>query len=218
MRPVVLHAATGRGRSAGPDAQIIENVMQRQQEKVVVTAGGKTFMLTTRLPTDADVEASRPAYERAYKRALRKGAIKSAELHAHAARTGVWDITRQAQYEAMLGALENDEDELRDLPRDQARVVARRMRRTRQEADRLRAPMKALESTTAEAVASRAQFADMLVRCTTETATGLPAFARRDERHPAWDAAATAISRLLLGIDDNFEMLDPEDRLLLAAA
>jgi hypothetical protein len=191
---------------------------RQKEDVVVVTPDRQTYLVTVRLPTVADIEATRPVYDRAYKRAVRRGDIKRDELAQHARQVGVWDRTKQEMYDGYMKSLADDEDDLRDLPRDQARLVATRMRHTRHKAAVLRQALTELENSTAECQASKAQFAAMLCRCTTDAATGRPAFARRDERHPAWETAAGAMSRLLLGIDSNFELANPEDAFLLTAA
>jgi hypothetical protein len=189
--------------------------MYREQERVVVLMDGQNVLLEIRRPTDEDWQQSQAIYDRRYRRELKRGAITRDQVYAYATSSGMWDKARADSHAHYMCLLAQAEELLPDAKGEEAQRLAEQMRFIRSEADRIRAPLTQLESSTAEAHAEQSRFNHIVKSCTTVVSTRQPAFKDGVQSNcEAWQRATAAMGRLLLNIDDNEQVLAPEERVL----
>lgn len=192
-----------------------------------VDIDGQKKSLAVLRPTNKQNQQANLVYNRAFRLAIqpedgKQGAIVRAALEGVVRQQKIWDDAKEARFKELERKLDDGERRLAagGFRLSEAREVAVQMRRDRAERRRLLSERNALDMVTADAQAENARFNYLLSACTVDAKSGKPYWKDEDAYLADPDgsvaaAAASHLSAMLYGLDDDFEKKLPENAWLL---
>ena len=172
-------------------------------------------------PSPRDSRDAQMAYNRIFRDALESGAILRQKLDSVMQEQGIWNETKQEEYEKVVTGLNDKEKQLSKggIKLSEAEKIAKDMRGLRTEFQLLIAERQSMDSMTAEGQADNHRFNFLAARCI-RNEENKPLFETVDEYEENGDqpyvvAAARQFAETMYGLDKNFDRNLPENDFLL---
>ena len=181
---------------------------------------GNEKVVYFKLPDSEENRSAQLAYNKAFREALQSGAVLRQKLNQVMEEQGVWDNAKEAQYAAILEAINEGERALNKggISLSEARELAIEMRRKRTEFRSLIAERSSMDSNTAEGQADNERFSHLVYKCLLNE-KGEKVFKSKEEyensaNQPYVVDAAGQLAEKLYGLDPNYEQGLPENKFL----
>jgi hypothetical protein len=192
-------------------------------KKVIsVEVDGKELKLAVKKPDHKTKQKGELVFGKAFRDAVKNGFILKVAVEQELRTQNLWNDSLQAEYDKVVARILQNELRLTEggFKLSEAKEVAIQMRKDRYELMRLKADRDDLEQKTAEAYAEQARFNFLVSACTVYADTGKPYYRDCDdfmsrEDDPVSTPAASALGRLIYGLDDDYKQKMPENKFLI---
>lgn len=169
----------------------------------------------------ASVEAQK-VYNKTFKRAIEEGAILKKSLEDHMRRQGLWDDTKQEEYELLLKKSADIEYKIKTGQYKKASEVRDKsieLKRLRNELSSLLMVRNSMDSNTADGQADNERFFYLITACVYDYETQKPVYTSLDDYHEKADTelavkCASEFANFAYGLEENFEDKLIENKLL----
>jgi hypothetical protein len=197
-------------------------LLKKKVLKTKTTRDNKEVEVAVERPNHRHIQEAQNVHNRAFREALDHKAILKEVLEKHLREQGLWDDSRQAEYERLTKVMLEGEKSLKrgKIKLSEAKQIAFQMQDARFEMVELLSQRRALEGNTVQAQAENARFNYLVAACTVYNDTGKPVFKNLDDylshstEEFAWEAATT-LAEMLNGFDPDAEKKLPENAFLL---
>jgi hypothetical protein len=174
-------------------------------------------------PTNAEasIEAQK-VYNRAFKRAIEEGAILKKSLEDHMRRQGLWDDSKQQEYEELLKKSADIEYKIKSgfyKKASQVRDKSIELKKLRNQLSSLLTVRNSMDSMTADGQADNERFFYLITACVHDYETQKPVYTSLDDYHEKSDTdlaieCATQFANFAYGLEENYEDKLIENKLL----
>ena len=169
----------------------------------------------------ASVEAQK-VYNKTFKRAIEEGAILKKSLEDHMRRQGLWDDTKQEEYELLIKKSADIEYKIKTGQYKKASEVRDKsieLKRLRNELSSLLMVRNSMDSNTADGQADNERFFYLITACVYDYETQKPVYTSLDDYHEKADTelaikCASEFANFAYGLEENFEDKLIENKLL----
>jgi hypothetical protein len=169
----------------------------------------------------ASVEAQK-VYNKTFKRAIEEGAILKKSLEDHMRRQGLWDDTKQEEYELLIKRSADIEYKIKTGQYKKASEVRDKsieLKRIRSELSSLMMVRNSMDSNTADGQADNERFFYLITACVYDYETQKPVYTSLDDYHEKSDTdlaieCATQFANFAYGLEENYEDKLIENKLL----
>ena len=169
----------------------------------------------------ASVEAQK-VYNKTFKRAIEEGAILKKSLEDHMRRQGLWDDTKQEEYELLIKRSADIEYKIKTGQYKKASEVRDKsieLKRIRSELSSLMMVRNSMDSNTADGQADNERFFYLITACVYDYETQKPVYTSLDDYHEKADTelavkCASEFANFAYGLEENFEDKLIENKLL----
>ena len=169
----------------------------------------------------ASVEAQK-VYNKTFKRAIEEGAILKKSLEDHMRRQGLWDDSKQEEYESLLKKSADIEYKIKTGQYKKASEVRDKsieLKRLRGELSSLLMVRNSMDSNTADGQADNERFFYLITACVYDYETQKPVYTSLDDYHEKADTelavkCASEFANFAYGLEENFEDKLIENKLL----
>ena len=169
----------------------------------------------------ASVEAQK-VYNKTFKRAIEEGAILKKSLEDHMRRQGLWDDTKQEEYELLIKRSADIEYKIKTGQYKKASEVRDKsieLKRIRSELSSLLMVRNSMDSNTADGQADNERFFYLITACVYDYETQKPVYTSLDDYHEKADTelavkCASEFANFAYGLEENFEDKLIENKLL----
>lgn len=186
-----------------------------------VNIDGKEETMLIRSPSLHDQRESQKVYNQSFSDAVKSGSIVRAKLDDLLKDQGLWDDAKQAKFTTLQQEILNGEKSLSKggISLNQARSIAIRMRKLRDEMRELISVRTNLDTHTAEGQADNSRFNYLVSACLVYNNTKKPYFTSyEDYLNRSGDVVAVLgaqkLANMLYGLDSDFEQKLPENKFL----
>lgn len=183
---------------------------------------GDKKTVVVRPPTSKDKNQAQLEYLKAFRQALENGAILKQKLDDHLQEQGIWDETKQKQYEEIVKTINDGERQLQKggIKLQEAKEIAFKMKTARLEFRSLVAERTVMDTNTAESQADNSSFDYLASVCIIDVKKGEPIFGNMDEYRDNGDEpyvaeAAAELASKLYKLDPNYDKGLPENEFLV---
>ena len=187
-----------------------------------VDSSGDKKTVYIQLPDSEDNKEAQLAYNKSFREALQSGAILRQKLNKVMEEQGVWDETKESEYNDVLEAIHEGEKSLSKggISLEDARDLAIEMREKRAVFRALIAERSSMDGNSAEGQADNERFSHLLYSCL-KNEKGDRLFESKKEyeknaTEPYVIQAAGELAEKLYGLDPNYEKNLPENKFLQA--
>ena len=169
----------------------------------------------------ASVEAQK-VYNKTFKRAIEEGAILKKSLEDHMRRQGLWDDSKQEEYELLIKKSADIEYKIKTGQYKKASEVRDKsieLKRIRSELSSLMMVRNSMDSNTADGQADNERFFYLITACVYDYETQKPVYTSLDDYHERADTelavkCASEFANFAYGLEENFEDKLIENKLL----
>ena len=169
----------------------------------------------------ASVEAQK-VYNRAFKKAIEEGAILKKSLEDHMRRQGLWDDSKQEEYEALLKRSADIEYKIKSgfyKKASQLREKGIELKKIRNELSSLLMVRNSMDANTADGQADNERFFYLITTCVFDYETQKPVYTSLEDYHDKSETSlaiksAAEFANYAYGLEDNFEDGLIENKLL----
>lgn len=182
---------------------------------------GKTREMLIRSPSLQDQKEATKVYNQTFSEALKAKAVVRAKLDDLLIEQGLWDGIKQAKFTELQAEILEGERKLAKggISLTDAKNIALKMRKTREDLRELIAVKTNLDTHTAEGQADNARFNYLVSACTVYNDTKEQYFANYEDYNnkasdPTAILAAQNLANMLYGLEDNYEEKLPENKFL----
>ena len=169
----------------------------------------------------ASVEAQK-VYNKTFKRAIEEGAILKKSLEDHMRRQGLWDDSKQEEYELLLKKSADIEYKIKTGQYKKASEVRDKsieLKRLRNELSYLLMVRNSMDSNTADGQADNERFFYLITACVYDYETQKSVYTSLDDYHEKADTelavkCASEFANFAYGLEENFEDKLIENKLL----
>jgi len=169
----------------------------------------------------ASVEAQK-VYNKTFKRAIEEGAILKKSLEDHMRRQGLWDDSKQEEYEVLIKKSADIEYKIKTGQYKKASEVRDKsieLKRIRSELSSLLMVRNSMDSNTADGQADNERFFYLITACVYDYDTQKPVYTSLDDYHEKADTelavkCASEFANFAYGLDEDFEDKLIENKLL----
>jgi hypothetical protein len=169
----------------------------------------------------ASVEAQK-VYNKTFKRAIEEGAILKKSLEDHMRRQGLWDDSKQEEYELLLKKSADIEYKIKTGQYKKASEVRDKsieLKRLRNELSSLLMVRNSMDSNTADGQADNERFFYLITACVYDYETQKSVYTSLDDYHEKADTelavkCASEFANFAYGLEENFEDKLIENKLL----
>ena len=169
----------------------------------------------------ASVEAQK-VYNKTFKRAIDEGAILKKSLEDHMRRQGLWDDSKQEEYELLLKKSADIEYKIKTGQYKKASEVRDKsieLKRLRNELSSLLMVRNSMDSNTADGQADNERFFYLITACVYDYETQKSVYTSLDDYHEKADTelavkCASEFANFAYGLEENFEDKLIENKLL----
>jgi hypothetical protein len=169
----------------------------------------------------ASVEAQK-VYNRAFKKAIEEGAILKKSLEDHMRRQGLWDDSKQEEYEALLKRSADIEYKIKSgfyKKASQLREKGIELKKIRNELSSLLMVRNSMDANTADGQADNERFFYLITACVFDYETQKPVYTSLEDYHDKSETSlaiksAAEFANYAYGLEDNFEDGLIENKLL----
>jgi hypothetical protein len=170
---------------------------------------------------EASIEAQK-VYNRAFKRAIEEGAILKKSLEDHMRRQGLWDDSKQQEYEELLKKSADIEYKIKSgfyKKASQVRDKSIELKKLRNQLSSLLTVRNSMDSMTADGQADNERFFYLITACVHDYETQKPVYTSLDDYHEKSDTdlaieCATQFANFAYGLEENYEDKLIENKLL----
>lgn len=194
--------------------------MSKNKEEKRFSFEGKDYFIK---PANAQssVEAQK-IYNRTFKRAIEEGAILKKSLEDHMRRQGLWDDSKQEEYEALLKKSADIEYKIKSgqyKKASQVREKSIELKKIRNELSSLLMVRNSMDSNTADGQADNERFFYFVSVCVYDYETQKPVYTSLEDYHEKSDTelaikCASEFANYAYGLEENFEDTLIENKLL----
>ena len=181
---------------------------------------GEKKVVYFKLPDSEDNKSAQLAYNKSFREALQSGAVLRQKLAHIMEEQGVWDATKEAEYNSILEDINEGEKALKrgGISLSEARDLALEMKQKRLEFRTLIAERSSMDGTTAEGQADNERFAHLVYVCLLDEKGQKVFDTKKDYEEGASEPyvldAAGQLAEKLYGLDPNYENILPENKFL----
>jgi hypothetical protein len=182
---------------------------------------GKDKEMFVRSPSLQDQKEATKYYNQTFSEALKAKAVVRAKLDDLLVEQGLWDATKQAKFTQLQSEILDGEKRLAKggIKLTEAKEVAMKMKKTREELRDLISVKTSLDTHTAEGQADNARFNYLVSACTMIKENNQPFFKNYEDYNnrstePAAILAAQNLAGMLYGLDSDYEDKLPENKFL----
>jgi hypothetical protein len=169
----------------------------------------------------ASVEAQK-VYNKTFKKAIEEGAILKKSLEDHMRRQGLWDDSKQEEYESLLKKSADIEYKIKSgfyKKASQLREKGIELKRLRNDLSSLLMVRNSMDSNTADGQADNERFFYLVTACVFDYETQKPVYTSLDDYHEKSDTelaikCASEFANYAYGLEENFEDTLIENKLL----
>jgi hypothetical protein len=170
---------------------------------------------------EASIEAQK-VYNRAFKRAIEEGAILKKSLEDHMRRQGLWDDSKQQEYEELLKKSADIEYKIKSgfyKKASQVRDKSIELKKLRNQLSSLLTVRNSMDSMTADGQADNERFFYLITACVHDYEAQKPVYTSLDDYHEKSDTdlaieCATQFANFAYGLEENYEDKLIENKLL----
>jgi hypothetical protein len=170
---------------------------------------------------EASIEAQK-VYNKTFKRAIEEGAILKKSLEDHMRRQGLWDDTKQEEYEALLKRSADIEYKIKSgfyKKASEVRDKSIELKRIRNQLSSLLMVRNSMDANTADGQADNERFFYLVTACVYDYTTQKPVFSSLSDYHEQADSelaikCASEFANFAYGLEENFEDKLIENKLL----
>jgi hypothetical protein len=170
---------------------------------------------------NASIEAQK-VYNKAFKRAIEEGAILKKSLEDHMRRQGLWDDSKQQEYEELLKKSADIEYKIKSgfyKKASQVRDKSIELKKLRNQLSSLLTVRNSMDSMTADGQADNERFFYLITACVHDYETQKPVYTSLDDYHEKSDTdlaieCATQFANFAYGLEENYEDKLIENKLL----
>jgi hypothetical protein len=197
--------------------------MAEAQKRIVVESEdseGKKKKLVVILPNAKINKDAQLAYNQSFSSALKSGAILRQKLDQVMREQGIWDDTKQKEYDQIMVDINDNEKKLASggIALSEAKAIAVEMRGLREEFRGLISERTSMDGNTAEGQADNARFNYLVYACllNQEGKRVFDSFEHYEERadEPYVVKSAGALAEKLYGLAPDYESSLPENKFL----
>lgn len=185
------------------------------------TIDGKEIEFLVRAPSLQDQREATKVYNQSFSEALKAKAVVRAKLDDLLVEQGLWDNEKQAKFTDLQAQILEGERQLAKggIPLKEAKEIALKMRKVREEVRDLISVKTNLDTHTAEGQADNARFNYLVSACTVYSSTKEPYFKSYEEYNnrasdPVSILAAQHLAGMLYGLENDYEEKLPENKFL----
>lgn len=182
---------------------------------------GKERQMMVRSPSLQDQREATKVYNQSFSEALKAKAVVRAKLDDLLVEQGLWDGIKQAKFTELQSEILDGERKLAKggISLTDAKNLAMKMRKTREELRDLISVKTNLDTHTAEGQADNARFNYLVSACTVYNDTKEQYFRNYEDYNnrtgdPVAILAAQNLANMLYGLDDDYEERLPENKFL----
>lgn len=182
---------------------------------------GKNREILVRAPSLQDQKEATKVYNQSFSEALKAKAVVRAKLDDLLIEQGLWDGVKQAKFTELQAEILDGERKLAKggISLTDAKNIALKMRKTREDLRELIAVKTNLDTHTAEGQADNARFNYLVSVCTVYNDTKEQYFKNYEDYNnksgdPVAILAAQNLANMLYGLEDNYEDKLPENKFL----
>lgn len=186
-----------------------------------VNVDGKDIQLSIMTPNAQDRKEAQKVYNTAFSDALKSGAIVRAKLDDILVEQGLWNESKQIEFETIQKKIGDCEQKLErgGIPLSAARQIALEMRSLRAQFREIISDKTSLDTHSAEGQADTERFNYLVYACTYHKDTKNRYFKSYKEYQEAGDdivsvEAAGALANLMYGLEADYEGSLPENKFL----
>ena len=187
----------------------------------VISKEGKVLNLMVRSPSLEDQKNAGKIYNQTFSDAIKSKAIVRAKLDDVLAEQGLWDSNKQAKFTEYQTIILDGERQLAKggITLNQAKDIALKMKKTREELKDLISVRTTLDTHTAEGQADNARFNYLVSVCTVYSDTKEQYFKNYEDylnkaTDPVALLAAQNLAGMLYGLENDYEDKLPENKFL----
>jgi hypothetical protein len=184
-------------------------------------ADGKEVNFTVRSPSLQDQKEATKVYNQSFSDALKAKAVVRAKLDDLLVEQGLWDGIKQAKFSQLQADILDGERKLAKggISLKEAKDIALKMRKTREDLRELISVKTSLDTHTAEGQADNARFNYLVSACTVYTDSKEPYFKNFEDYNnksadPIAILAAQNLANMLYGLENDYEEKLPENKFL----
>lgn len=182
---------------------------------------GKSREMFVRSPSLQDQKEATKVYNQSFSEALKAKAVVRAKLDDLLVEQGLWDGIKQAKFTELQADILEGERKLAKggISLTDAKEIALKMRKTREDLRELISVKTNLDTHTAEGQADNARFNYLVSACTVYNDTKEQYFKNYEDYNnkasdPVAILAAQNLANMLYGLEDNYEEKLPENKFL----
>jgi hypothetical protein len=191
-----------------------------KKEEKRFTFEGKDYVIKP-INAAASIEAQK-VYNKAFKRAIEEGAILKKSLEDHMRRQGLWDDSKQEEYESLLKKSAAIEYKIKNGEYKKASEVRDKsieLKRIRNQLTSLLMIRNSMDSTTADGHADNERFFYLITACIYDYENQKPVYTSLDDYHERSETelaakCATEFANFAYGLEENYEDKLIENKLL----
>jgi hypothetical protein len=184
------------------------------------TFEGKDYVIRP-ANAQAGVEAQK-VYNRTFKKAIEEGVILKKSLEDHMRRQGLWDDSKQEEYETLLKRSADIEYKIKSgqyKKASQVREKSIELKKLRNELSSLLMVRNSMDSNTADGLADNERFFYLVSACVFDYETQKPVYSSLENYHESADSSlavkcATEFANYAYGLDEKYEDGLIENKLL----
>lgn len=194
--------------------------MSKNKEEKRFSFDGKEYVIRP-ANAHAAVEAQK-VYNKTFKRAIEEGAILKKSLEDHMRRQGLWDDSKQEEYENLLKKSADIEYKIKSgfyKKASQLREKGIELKKLRNELSSLLMVRNSMDSNTADGQADNERFFYLVTVCVFDYETQKPVYTSLDDYHEKSETelamkCASEFANYAYGLEENFEDTLIENKLL----
>lgn len=196
-------------------------MMKLKEPFSFTTSKNEVLELALLRPNSTILQKARNDHSKAFGDALKAGAPLRATLDKYVREQGMWDDTKEEEYQALRQAIQKGEKSLGEggIKLSEARQIALEMRQAREELRELLSDRTALDGHTAEGQADNVRFNSLISQCLVYNDTGKAFFESLEDYisraiEPVSITAANKFAAIYYGLDEDFRHDLPESKFL----
>jgi len=194
--------------------------MVKKNSEKRFTFEDKDYVIRTVGPK-ASVEAQK-VYNKTFKKAIEDGAILKKSLEDHMRRQGLWDDSKQEEYDKLIKTSADIEYKIKSGQyklASQLREKSLELKRIRNELSSLLMVRNSMDSMTADGLADNERFFYLITVCVIDYETQKPVYSSLEDYHEKADTdlaikCAEEFANFMYGLEDNYEDKLLENRVL----
>lgn len=194
--------------------------MPKVKEEKRFSFAGKDYVIRP-ANAHAAVEAQK-VYNRAFKKAIEEGAILKKSLEDHMRRQGLWDDSKQEEYESLLKRSADIEYKIKSgfyKKASQLREKGIELKKIRNDLSSLLMVRNSMDANTADGQADNERFFYLITACVFDYETQKPVYTSLEDYHEKSETdlaikCAAEFANFAYGLEDNFEDNLIENKLL----